>query len=407
MAEAAQRRRGGWRAAGGRRRQRGQGALAADGVHRRAGGHFALALGARHPAGPEAAFGLRRQLLLDQRFDGFQLALLVLAHQRQRHALAAGAAGAANAVHVVFRRVGQLEIHHKRQFFDVQATGGHVGGHQHAHLTILERRQGFQPLALRLVAVNGFGGQAVALEFARELLGALAGAAEHNHLGDAARLQQMHQQMALARGVHRVHHLFDVFAGGVLPGHFHQLRLAHEIRRQALDFRGEGGREQQGLPIGRQQAHDAADVLHKAHVQHAVGFVQNQHFHPVEHHVFLLDVVQQTARRGHQHFHATAQRFFLRIHRHAAKHHRRTQRQVFVVLRHAGADLVGQFAGGGEDQRAHRVHGGRGAVVGVRAQARQQRQGEGGGLAGAGLGGGQHIAAAQHHRNGLGLNRRR
>ena len=25
---------------------------------------------------------------------------------------------------------------------------------------------------------------------------------------------------------------------------------------------------------------------------------------------FLLDVVQQTARRGHQHFHATAQRFF-------------------------------------------------------------------------------------------------
>ena len=54
-----------------------------------------------------------------------------------------------------------------------------------------------------------------------------------------------------------------------------------------------------------------------------------------------------------------------------------------------------------QDQRTHRMAGGRRAGAGVRRQALQQRQGEGGGLAGAGLGAAHDVLAGHHQRDGL------
>jgi hypothetical protein len=67
-------------------------------------------------------------------------------------------------------------------------------------------------------------------------------------------------------------------------------------------------------------------------------------------------------------------------------------------------NLLGQFAGGHQDQRAHRVGG---DFRPFHGQQLQERQRETGGLAGAGLGGGHQVATGQHRRNGLRLNRRR
>ena len=61
-------------------------------------------------------------------------------------------------------------------------------------------------------------------------------------------------------------------------------------------------------------------------------------------------------------------------------------------------DLVGQLARRRQHQRAHRVARRRHARVLVLEHALQQRQREGGGLAGAGLGGAHHVAAGQHDR---------
>ena len=57
---------------------------------------------------------------------------LVDADQRDRLALRAGAAGAADAVHVVLGHVGQLVVDDVRQLVDVDAARGDVGRHQHA-----------------------------------------------------------------------------------------------------------------------------------------------------------------------------------------------------------------------------------------------------------------------------------
>ena len=45
---------------------------------------------------------------------------------------------------------------------------------------------------------------------------------------------------------------------------------------QLLDFRRHGGREEQRLPLLRQAADDSPNVGHEAHVEHPVGFVEDE-----------------------------------------------------------------------------------------------------------------------------------
>ena len=94
-----------------------------------------------------------------------------------------------------------------------------------------------------------------------------------------------------------------------------------------------------------------------------------------------------------------AQRVDLRIDADAAEDHRRLQLQVLAVRPHAFFDLRGQFARGREDQRAHRAL----AEPWSRpawCSGAAGRQREAGGLAGAGLGAAEHVAALQHGGNG-------
>ncbi len=71
---------------------------------------------------------------------------------------------------------------------------------------------------------------------------------------------------------------------------------------------------------------------------------------------------------------------------------------VDAVLDEVVLDLGGQLAGRLKDERAR--HAGAGAAF---LQHGQHRQGEGGGLAGAGLGDAENVAAGQDMGNGLGL----
>src|SRR5574343_2071473 len=61
---------------------------------------------------------------LDQFFDVLQLPPLVVADQRNGLAFHAGAAGTADAVHVILGYVGQFVVDDVRQCVDVDAAGG-------------------------------------------------------------------------------------------------------------------------------------------------------------------------------------------------------------------------------------------------------------------------------------------
>ena len=145
-------------------------------------------------------------------------------------------------------------------------------------------------------------------------------------------------------------------------------------------------------------------VVNEAHVQHAVGFVQDQNFNARQVQKTLALQVQQTTGGGDQNVDTAFDFVDLGVHSHATKDHGGIELEVFAVIAHRLFNLSRQFAGWGEHQGADGFAAK--AVLARFAQAElvQQRQGERGCFAGAGLSASQQILSGQNGWNGLGLN---
>ncbi|MCW0435410.1 hypothetical protein NB723_000374 [Xanthomonas sacchari] len=344
-------------------------------------------------------------LALEHACDRAQQLGLVLRHQRNCFTGRTVAAGAADAVHVVLGDHRQVVVDDLGQLVDVDAARGDVGRHQHGDAAGLEVAQCAQALALALVAMDRRGLQPGLVQEHGQLVGTVLGAGEHQGLLARVGGQQVQQQFALARTVHRMHAVGDGVGHGVARGGLDFLRVVHELAGQLLDAFLEGGREQQGLPVLLGQlGEDALDRRQEAHVEHAVGFVQHQDLDARQVHAAALEVVEQAARAGDQQVHAAAQRVELVAHAHAAVDGGAGDAQVLAVAAQAVVDLGGQFAGRGQDQRARLARAGAHRLR-RSAQVLQQRQAERGGLAGAGLRAGHQVMAFQGDGNGLRLDR--
>ncbi|CCJ88038.1 hypothetical protein BN133_4415 [Cronobacter dublinensis 582] len=278
-----------------------------------------------------------------------------------------------------------------RQLFDINTARGDIGRHQHANAAGFEVRQCTGTGALTLVAVDSRSGDAVFVQLLGQMVSAMFGAGKHQHLLPVAIANQVRKQFPLAFFINEMHMLRHLPGGGVAARHGHFFRVAQQFFRQRFDVVGEGRGEQQVLTLRRQLRQHAANVVNKAHVEHAVGFVEHQHFDLVEFHRVLVFKIQQTARGGDKHIHAAAQFHHLRVDAHAAKYHQRADIEIFAVFAHVLAHLGCQFARRGQDQRAHRATALRVRLTG--GQALQQRQREACGFAGAGLGTGHQIFA--------------
>ena len=180
-------------------------------------------------------------------------------------------------------------------------------------------------------------------------------------------------------------------------------RIAQQVVGQLADLARHGGGEEQVLALRRQLGDDAADRRQEAEVQHLVGLVEHEDLGAGQHDAASRDVVEQPAGRRDQHVDAARQRLDLRPMADAAEHHRDGHAEMPAVGAEAFGDLAGELAGRREHQHAAAFAQRRPAVGG---QAMQDRQGECGGLAGAGLGDAQQVAAGQHARYGLRLDRR-
>ena len=148
---------------------------------------------------------------------------------------------------------------------------------------------------------------------------------------------------------------------------------------------------------------DFPDVVDEAHVEHAVGFVEHEKLDLAELQAVALHEVEQAAGGGDHDFDALHDRADLAAHRHAADRQRRGQAHVAAIGVEAVEDLSRQFAGRAQHQHA--------AGLGLRLDAvlqdaMQDRQREGRGLAGAGLGDADDVTAGEREGNGLSLDGR-
>ena len=234
----------------------------------------------------------------------------------------------------------------------VDAACGHVGGHQNAHFAITHGTQGAVARALVHVAMQGGSGKAGQIEAFGEQIGIALGGGEHHALVDADVAQQMIEQAILVRQiVDKMQALGDVFVlGGGASDADHQ-RLAGDAIGHLTDHAVQRGREQQGLARGRRGGDDVLDVVDEAHVEHAVGFVEHQHFELREINLAGFHVVDQAARRGHEDLRIACQQLHLFGIRHAAEDgDGLDEAQLGTVFFCGGGDLQGQFACGRQHQ---------------------------------------------------------
>ena len=99
-----------------------------------------------------------------------------------------------------------------------------------------------------------------------------------------------------------VDEMLDVLRRHLLRRDRQLLGLVHEDVGQLHDVVAEGGGEQHRLPlvVGRQPPQQVAQVLDEPHVEHAVGFVDDEHLDAAQVEHVLAVVVDQAPRRADQ-----------------------------------------------------------------------------------------------------------
>src|SRR3990167_7970331 len=213
-------------------------------------------------------------LLLGHALNALEQLLFIRCYEGDRLTAAARAASAADAVYVIFFDIRQLEVDHVRQLIDIQAAGGDISGYQNAYLAGLEVSQGFGAGVLALVTVDRHSRQAVFIQVLGQAVGAMLGTGKHQYLFPGASCDQVSEQGALVAGLDAEYTLFDALDRGVRRRDFDAFWVVQQLAGQIRDVFREGRREQQVLALGRQLGEDLLHIMDKAHVEHAVGFVE-------------------------------------------------------------------------------------------------------------------------------------
>ncbi len=169
-----------------------------------AGDEPLLQRGARDVEAPCAQRGRRRQRddldrLLRQPLDRAQHAPLARIDQRDRHALAADAAGAADAVHVDFGRGRDVVVDDVRDVIDVEAARRDVGGDEHVGLLLPEELHDAVALLLFHAAVERLRAVAVRFERVGQLVHLDARAAEDDRRRRVLEFEHARERVGLLR----------------------------------------------------------------------------------------------------------------------------------------------------------------------------------------------------------------
>ena len=188
-------------------------------------------------------------------------------------------------------------------------------------------------------------------------------------------------------------------AGGRRRGDFHRIfqqTLGEVFNRFAFQRSG----EQQRLFAPAGFTGDVFDILGEAHVQHAVGFIEDQRLNGAAVEVLFFDVLQQTTGGGDHDILVFAEHFGVVHIRHAAGDGGDVQMGVFRQLTGMVSDLHCQLTRRREDQNTRRA----GFFTRKVEQVLQRRQQIRRCFTGAGWRRTENITSIERRRNGGSLN---
>ena len=353
------------------------------------------------PAWTGAAVSCRNGLA-NELLDIAQQRCLFGVAQRNRYSIGSRPRRAADAVHVSLGDVRQIEINDMADAVHIDTASGDIGGDQSSDRSLAESREHPLALALRLVAVDRFGGDAGLDQPARDLVGAALGPGKDESAVDCLAFQDIDEDGGFRGAVDTDDALLDAPDRRGTRRYRNIDRIAQHLRGEFGDGARHRRRKQQRLSLRRKLGDDFADVVNEAHVEHSVGFVEDKAFDTAQAKRILLDKIEQPPWRGDKNIDASEQRAHLRPHRDPANHQRARDAKMAAVGAEAVENLPRQFACRAEHQDAAAF-----ALQGswISGKSMQDRQREGCRFPGSGLGNSDHVALRQDDRYRLFLDR--
>ena len=282
---------------------------------------------------------------------------------------------------------------------DVQPAGGDVGGHEDVELALAQLLDGALPLLLRHVAVDRGGGEPARPQPLGEPLGGLLGAHEDDQPVEVLHLEDAGQRVQLLRVRDLEIALVDVGR----PSRSAIVTVTSRPRARAAR-RSAGSRA--GMVAENSATCFSAGVVDRIcstssakpmlSISSASSSTTKRSSAQVE--GALVEVVHHPARGADDDVHAATQGRQLHAVPLPAVHRQHVQPlEVGGVPLERLRDLQGELAGGREDEHLRRLRG--------QVDPGEDRQCEGGGLPGPGLGEPDDVAPRQQRRDRLGLDR--
>ena len=244
-------------------------------------------------AGGGDSFNLDAELALE--LEEFRA--LFAQEERGGNAAFSGAPSAADAMDEVFGNIGKIVVDDVRDVLHVDAASGDVGGDQDAILPALKTREGRGALRLRAVTMYHGGVDSLAVEALGDAFGAALGARE-NKAAAAFVVEQAVKHIGFAVFGNFEGLETDTFGrlGSGAEGEADGILcvIAHELRHAAFHRCGEA----ESLALARQHADDAANGREEAHVQHAIGFIEDEGFDAAQRDEPAVEIIFEAAGSG-------------------------------------------------------------------------------------------------------------
>jgi len=240
------------------------------------------------------------QLLFGVALDAAQHRHIVGLDQADGDAALASTTGTANPVHIDIGGTRQVDVDDMADIRQVDTPGGDVGGYQHVNFFIAEAANGLDPLLLLHLAADPGTVDATGLQLCRQLGQTLPGLDEQYAAFDLFTAQQMAEQGEfMLRRVRQIHQLLDLAP-------FTARRFSSQFCRFGEHFVGkfdqpgafQRGGEQHGLFTPARFTDDTINFTDEAHIQHAVGFIDDQDFDGAAIEAFGFDVFHQASGGG-------------------------------------------------------------------------------------------------------------
>ena len=131
-------------------------------------------------------------------------------HQGHGDPFMARPPGPANSVQIGLFIFGRLEVEHVGHFFNVNASGRHIGGNQDVNLAVAECTQRLFAGSLAEVTVQCPSSETTAFEFFCNACSSALGAGEDNSQATIASLQSARQKFVFIHVVCSVDELADI-----------------------------------------------------------------------------------------------------------------------------------------------------------------------------------------------------